>query len=47
MARATLDRAVSDGRLLPIRALKIKNLLDDADRVAVQPLPRPVHLWNQ
>ncbi|HEY9353042.1 MAG TPA: DUF2520 domain-containing protein, partial [Nocardioides sp.] len=32
MARATLDRAVSDGRLLPIRALKIKNLLDEADR---------------
>ncbi|MGH3353533.1 MAG: Rossmann-like and DUF2520 domain-containing protein [Nocardioides sp.] len=30
MARATLDRAVSDGRLLPIRALKIKNLLDAA-----------------
>ncbi|OIJ28595.1 Rossmann-like and DUF2520 domain-containing protein [Nocardioides luteus] len=47
MARATLDRAVSDGRLLPIRALKIKNLLDDADRAAVQPLPRPAHLWNQ
>ncbi|MEU6135019.1 Rossmann-like and DUF2520 domain-containing protein [Nocardioides sp. NPDC047086] len=47
MARATLDRAVSDGRLLPIRALKIKNLLDDADRAAVQPLPRPIHTWNQ
>ncbi|MFJ9387460.1 Rossmann-like and DUF2520 domain-containing protein [Nocardioides sp. NPDC101246] len=47
MARATLDRAVSDGRLLPIRALKIKNLLDEADRAAVQPLPRPIHLWNQ
>jgi predicted short-subunit dehydrogenase-like oxidoreductase (DUF2520 family) len=47
MARATLDRAVSDGRLLPIRALKIKNLLDEADRAAVQPLPRPIHVWNQ
>ena len=47
MARATLDRAASDGRLLPIRALKIKNLLDDADRAAVQPLPRPIHTWNQ
>ncbi|GGR46951.1 putative short-subunit dehydrogenase-like oxidoreductase (DUF2520 family) [Nocardioides luteus] len=46
MARATLDRAVSDGRLLPIRALKIKKLLDDADRAAVQPLPRPLHTWN-
>lgn len=30
MARATLDRAVSDGRLVPIRALKIKKLLDVA-----------------
>jgi predicted short-subunit dehydrogenase-like oxidoreductase (DUF2520 family) len=30
MARATLDRAVSDGRLVPIRALKIKKLLDAA-----------------
>lgn len=30
MARATLDRAVSDGRLVPIRALKIKRLLDAA-----------------
>ncbi|TQL66597.1 putative short-subunit dehydrogenase-like oxidoreductase (DUF2520 family) [Nocardioides albertanoniae] len=30
MARATLDRAVSDGRLLPIRARKISHLLDDA-----------------
>ncbi|MEU4451373.1 DUF2520 domain-containing protein [Nocardioides sp. NPDC023903] len=47
MARATLDRAVSDGRLLPIRALKIKNLLDEADRAAVQPLQRPIHTWNQ
>lgn len=47
MARATLDRALSDGRLLPIRALKIKNLLDEADRAAVQPLPRPIHTWNQ
>ena len=57
MARATLDRAVSDGRLLPIRALKIKNLLDTVpiasssasatDRAAVQPLPRPIHTWNQ
>jgi predicted short-subunit dehydrogenase-like oxidoreductase (DUF2520 family) len=30
MARATLDRAVSDGRLVPIRALKIRRLLDAA-----------------
>lgn len=30
MARATLSRAVSDGRLLPIRAAKIARLLDTA-----------------
>ncbi|WP_205472046.1 Rossmann-like and DUF2520 domain-containing protein [Nocardioides sp. SYSU D00038] len=30
MARATLDRAVTDGRLLPIRALRIVALLDAA-----------------
>lgn len=30
MARATLDRVVTDGRLLPIRALRISRLLDDA-----------------
>jgi predicted short-subunit dehydrogenase-like oxidoreductase (DUF2520 family) len=30
LARATLGRAVTDGRLLPIRALKIKELLDAA-----------------
>ena len=35
MARATLDRAVSDGRLLPIRARKIDNLLDAADPATV------------
>ena len=37
MARATLDRAVSDGRLLPIRALKVKKLLD-----AAHPVVEPV-----
>ncbi|WP_300680610.1 DUF2520 domain-containing protein [Nocardioides sp.] len=31
MARATLSRAVSDGRLLPIRALKIRQILDAAE----------------
>ncbi len=31
MARATLDRAVGDGRLLPIRAAKISALLDAAE----------------
>jgi predicted short-subunit dehydrogenase-like oxidoreductase (DUF2520 family) len=30
MARATADRAVLDGRLLPIRAAKIVGILDDA-----------------
>ena len=30
MARSTLDRAVTDGRLLPIQALKIRNVLDAA-----------------
>jgi hypothetical protein len=30
MARATLDRAVADGRLLPIRGFKIAGLLDAA-----------------
>jgi hypothetical protein len=30
MARATLTRAVADGRLLPIRAAKISGLLDAA-----------------
>lgn len=31
LARATLGRAVTDGRLLPIRALKISELLDAAE----------------
>lgn len=34
MARSTLSRAVSDGRLLPIRALKIARLLEDAEPAA-------------
>ncbi|MFC6287950.1 Rossmann-like and DUF2520 domain-containing protein [Nocardioides sp. GCM10027113] len=35
MARATVDRVVTDGRLLPIRAAKIRRILDDAaDRAA-------------
>jgi hypothetical protein len=28
MARATLDRVVTDGRVLPIRAARIRHLLD-------------------
>jgi len=31
MARATLDRAVTDGRLLPIRASKMLRVLDAAE----------------
>lgn len=34
LARATLARAVTDGRLLPIRALKISQVLDDAEAAA-------------
>jgi predicted short-subunit dehydrogenase-like oxidoreductase (DUF2520 family) len=41
MAKATLDRAVLDGRLLPIRAGRIVRLLDDAlervERPSVSP----------
>jgi predicted short-subunit dehydrogenase-like oxidoreductase (DUF2520 family) len=38
LARATLARAVTDGRLLPIRGLKINQILDDA--AADAPAPR-------
>lgn len=38
LARATLDRAVADGRLLPIRARKIAAVLDVAS-TAVEPAP--------
>jgi predicted short-subunit dehydrogenase-like oxidoreductase (DUF2520 family) len=34
LARATLDRAVTDGRVLPIRARRILELLDDAAQTA-------------
>jgi predicted short-subunit dehydrogenase-like oxidoreductase (DUF2520 family) len=38
LARATLGRAVTDGRVLPIRALKINEVLDEAlADAAVQP----------
>ncbi|MBB6627433.1 DUF2520 domain-containing protein [Nocardioides sp. KIGAM211] len=36
LARATLDRAVTDGRLLPIRAAKIRLLLDQASAPAAR-----------
>jgi predicted short-subunit dehydrogenase-like oxidoreductase (DUF2520 family) len=38
MARATLARVVTDGRLLPIRALRINQVLDEA--LADAPAPR-------
>lgn len=41
LARATLARVVTDGRLLPIRALRINQLLDEA--LADAPAPR---LWT-
>ncbi len=34
MARATLERVVTDGRLLPIRAVKISRILDEAEAAA-------------
>jgi predicted short-subunit dehydrogenase-like oxidoreductase (DUF2520 family) len=44
MARASLDRVVTDGRLLPIRAEKMRKVLDaaveQADRPAGAPRPR-------
>ncbi|MFC7362787.1 Rossmann-like and DUF2520 domain-containing protein [Nocardioides astragali] len=38
MARATLDRAVTDGRLLPIRARRMLQVLDAAEASAAAPL---------
>ena len=38
LARATFDRVVTDGRLLPIRGAKLRRILDDA---AVGRLPTP------
>lgn len=37
LARATLSRAVTDGRLLPLRAMKINEALDDA-AAAIRPV---------
>jgi len=45
MARATLDRVVTDGRVLPIRAAKIRRVLDEAllDATAlVEPVVGPL-----
>ncbi|GAW48801.1 uncharacterized protein PD653_1846 [Nocardioides sp. PD653] len=44
MARDTLDRVVTDGRLLPIRAAAMRRVLDAAvapERVTGQPAPAP------
>ncbi len=40
LARATLGRVVTDGRVQPIRALKIKQLLDEAAPPVVEPRSR-------
>jgi predicted short-subunit dehydrogenase-like oxidoreductase (DUF2520 family) len=40
LARATLDRVVTDGRVLPIRAEAIRRVLDDAVRPAADPTRR-------
>ncbi len=37
LARATLDRALTDGRLLPIRAARMRQVLDSAAAAAAQP----------
>ena len=39
LARATLDRVVTDGRVLPIRAAKLAAVLDDAERAAAPGVP--------
>ncbi|TYL54845.1 DUF2520 domain-containing protein [Nocardioides sp. BGMRC 2183] len=43
MARATLDRAAADGRLLPLRAVKISAMLDQAVAEAPRAETRPEH----
>jgi hypothetical protein len=37
LARDTLDRVVTDGRLLPIRAAKIRQMLDEAVAITGAP----------
>jgi predicted short-subunit dehydrogenase-like oxidoreductase (DUF2520 family) len=39
LARATLDRVVTDGRLLPIRAAKLRGVLDAALVDEIRPVP--------
>ncbi|MEZ5096235.1 MAG: DUF2520 domain-containing protein [Nocardioides sp.] len=45
LARATLDRVVTDGRVLPIRAEKIRRLLDAAVAPPVRETPRQPRAW--
>jgi hypothetical protein len=50
LARATLDRVVIDGRLLPIRAAKMKQVLNAAEAAASpvrEVAPRPSRSWNR
>ncbi len=47
LARATLGRAVTDGRLLPIRALKINEVLDEALAEAPVSPVRPARLRDR
>ncbi len=42
LARATLDRVVTDGRLLPIRAAKMLQILDDASTDLLAGSTRPI-----
>ena len=44
MARATLDRVVTDGRVLPIRANRIRQVLDDALTSVVAPVSPREHI---
>lgn len=42
LARATLGRVIADGRLLPIRGMKIAEMLQDAEEWASATLPNPL-----
>ena len=44
MARATLDRVVTDGRVLPIRANRIRQVLDDALAAVDAPVSPREHI---
>jgi len=44
MARATLDRVVTDGRVLPIRANRIRQVLDDSLAAVDAPVAPREHI---